>query len=933
MILFGIGCSNCGQKAISQFSLISLRLLCRFCFTSALTLPGIHFKALELSLAGGSVKEKDRMNQPSILTKHRRRIAGLALSVFALANWSVLQNPGLSPSVVSAQIKAGGEINPKEAALQRMIELASTITTLKGQLAANPTNKTLLEELNSALLEYDRLSEYFGGDQAPNQYPGLLPTKPAGATGIAPPAPAGCTLATPATFSNSTPIPIPDNNPTGITSTINVAGAGTLIWDVNVIVNITHTFPGDLDFTLTSPSGTIVTLSTDNGGSNDNAFAGTTFDDQADPDSQIPYGVNPNQVNDHMYTVGVTATPLTPEEPLAAFNGQNPNGTWTLKVLDDAAADTGTLNSWSLEITTVSALPVNDQPATASNNTPIVIPDNNSTGITSTINVSTPGTYICDVNVTVNITHTFPGDLDFTLTSPTGTVVTLSTDNAGTNDNAFAGTTFSDLADPNSQIPYTGNPNQVNDHSYVSGVVATPLTPEEPLATLKGLNPNGTWTLKVIDDAAADTGTLNSWSLQITTCSCAGGCVLTCPANVTKSNDPNQCGAVVAYSAPTVTGNCGTVTCTPASGSFFPVGTTTVTCSGSATQSVTAVYSSGNINVPIPDNNPTGASNTITVPASDAGPVTDVNVRVRINHTFDSDIAIGLSHASSGNALSNNNGGSGDNYGTGATDCSGTKTIFDDAAATSITAGTAPFAGTFQPQSGLSIHNGSPNDGAWTLTVVDNVNQDSGNIFCWELETTRMAVGASTMCSFTVTVVDTQPPTITCPANQTVVTDQNVCPPPPCTVVAFTTPTVTDNCPGATVVCSPPSGGCLPVGVTTVTCTATDASGNTATCSFGVSVFDTILQDDSNPANELLWNSLTGAYRFCCNGIVFTGVGKALRQGCIFTLDHTSGIDRRVLGRVDKAVHSGTASLQAPPGTIRCSFPDRDIRNDTVTCQ
>src|SRR6185369_10751919 len=42
-------------------------------------------------------------------------------------------------------------------------------------------------------------------------------------------------------------------------------------------------------------------------------------------------------------------------------------------------------------------------------------------------------------------------------------------------------------------------------------------------------------------------------------------CTLTCPANITVSNDPNQCGAVVNYPAPTVTGDCGTVTCTPPS--------------------------------------------------------------------------------------------------------------------------------------------------------------------------------------------------------------------------------------------------------------------------------------------------------------------------------------------------------------------------------
>jgi hypothetical protein len=58
--------------------------------------------------------------------------------------------------------------------------------------------------------------------------------------------------------------------------------------------------------------------------------------------------------------------------------------------------------------------------------------------------------------------------------------------------------------------------------------------------------------------------------------------VITVSANVSKANDPNQAGAVVTYSAPSTSGaDCGTITCSPASGSFFPVGTTPATCTSS----------------------------------------------------------------------------------------------------------------------------------------------------------------------------------------------------------------------------------------------------------------------------------------------------------------------------------------------------------------
>ncbi len=57
-------------------------------------------------------------------------------------------------------------------------------------------------------------------------------------------------------------------------------------------------------------------------------------------------------------------------------------------------------------------------------------------------------------------------------------------------------------------------------------------------------------------------------------------CSLSCPSDVSVSNDSGQCGALVTYTAPSGAG-CGTITCDHPSGSFFPVGETTVTCTSS----------------------------------------------------------------------------------------------------------------------------------------------------------------------------------------------------------------------------------------------------------------------------------------------------------------------------------------------------------------
>jgi hypothetical protein len=62
-------------------------------------------------------------------------------------------------------------------------------------------------------------------------------------------------------------------------------------------------------------------------------------------------------------------------------------------------------------------------------------------------------------------------------------------------------------------------------------------------------------------------------------CAVGGTCVLTCPPPQVANNNPGLCCAVVNYPAPTTSGTCGAVTCSPPAGTCFPVGTTTVTCS------------------------------------------------------------------------------------------------------------------------------------------------------------------------------------------------------------------------------------------------------------------------------------------------------------------------------------------------------------------
>jgi hypothetical protein len=89
------------------------------------------------------------------------------------------------------------------------------------------------------------------------------------------------------------------------------------------------------------------------------------------------------------------------------------------------------------------------------------------------------------------------------------------------------------------------------------------------------------------------------------------------------------------------------------------------------------------------------------------------------------------------------------------------------------------------------------------------------------------------LCSFTVTVNDTEVPTISCPANITATVNSSGC----SSVINYSV-SYNDNCPGAALLQTSglASGSSFPTGSTTNTFVVTDASGNSATCSFTVTV-------------------------------------------------------------------------------------------------
>ena len=185
-------------------------------------------------------------------------------------------------------------------------------------------------------------------------------------------------------FSNNTAYFIPDNNPTGVTSVINVSGLSPLTLASNSIVSvkldITHTYDADLIISLISPSGNSINLANSRGGNGDN-FTNTIFSSSA---------LTPISAG----TVPFTGTFL-PEAAFSSLTG-NLNGAWKILVVDHAGTDVGFLNNWTLTVN--QSIPTTLSYAWTSN----------PAGFTSTSSTGTVNP-ITTTNYTVTVTESFTG--------------------------------------------------------------------------------------------------------------------------------------------------------------------------------------------------------------------------------------------------------------------------------------------------------------------------------------------------------------------------------------------------------------------------------------------------------------------------------------------------------------------------------------------
>lgn len=141
------------------------------------------------------------------------------------------------------------------------------------------------------------------------------------------------------------PVAISAGPPATITSVITITD-DIVVESMTLDLDITHSWMSDLDITLTSPSGTTITIIQDRCGFRNNMLA--TFSDDG---AAVSCAFSSPTIS------GV----VLPEDPFATFAGESALGDWTLSIFDDTNNDGGSLNNWSMDVCGTQTLSIANQ--------------------------------------------------------------------------------------------------------------------------------------------------------------------------------------------------------------------------------------------------------------------------------------------------------------------------------------------------------------------------------------------------------------------------------------------------------------------------------------------------------------------------------------------------------------------------------------------
>jgi subtilisin-like proprotein convertase family protein len=438
----------------------------------------------------------------------------------------------------------------------------------------------------------------------------------------------------------------------------------------------------------------------------------------------------------------------------------------------------------------------------------IAVPDNTANGVSSNLTVAgiPANATITGVKVAFTLPHTYCGDMLLNLKAPNNTILALDKYLGGTGNQAgvYPNTGFTNTVISSAGVtplsaasvqPISGTfkPDLIN--GAIGGV--TVQNPAGFVSTATAFSdlystPNGTWTLAMADGGPGDVGTLTSWSITIDyttpgataspltyTWSPAAGLYSNATATtpyVLGTQTNTVYAAPTTYTYYTITGTNGTTGCVntatvlvnylPPAPTVVPNPVTmcptdtAVRLTSSTSSTFVKSFTSGTINVPIPEGNfpappATAGVSTIAVSGIPANAVvTGVSVSSNITHAYVGDVVMVLKAPNNQiinlDAILNKTNNAGANF---------VNTVISSSGTTALSSGAAPFTGTFKADLvgatfsafGFTLAGGptgyaptstawnslySTPNGNWTLATYDVGAPDVGNLTKWDLNIT-----------------------------------------------------------------------------------------------------------------------------------------------------------------------------------------------------
>lgn len=408
------------------------------------------------------------------------------------------------------------------------------------------------------------------------------------------------------------------------------------------------------------------------------------------------------------------------------------------------------------------------------------IPDG---GTLSSSQVVAPTGRILDLDIRLSINHSWDEDLDVFLIAPDGTRIELFTD-VGFDGSNFTNTVLDDEAPTPinaGMAPFTGR-----------------YKPEGDLSALEGKMLNGVWTLEVKDDAPYFTGTLVDWSItaRYTTAALrpqvivsptsglvtteAGGFAsftvrldnapasnVSIPVATNDATEGRVSTALLVFTPAnwnipqtvTVTGiddldidgNVGytivlgaALSADPAFQGLDPADVAVINNDNDTTTTASTATFTKTANQAIPNQ----SKRTSVLTINTAGTILDLDLKLNFSHANDADLDVFLIAPDNTRVeLFTDVGGTGNHF---------TNTVLSDEATTPITAGSAPFTGTFRPEGDLTRFEGKSLAGNWTLEVTDDAGGSSGTLLNWSMIVSYRAPAQSA----TATAIPDPAPTI-----------------------------------------------------------------------------------------------------------------------------------------------------------------------------